>query len=180
MRAALLVTVLSLAVVSPAVAQDTPIVDVSGGYSLLSSDDETLNGWYATVGGNITGWFALVADVNGHYFSERVEAFDDFPGGKAKFDAIAILGGPRFTFRSGRFAVFAHVKGGVVTFHSKFMGYDDSQSEAALEAGGGLDVWLARHVALRVGLDGRAVLFEDEAEGSFRFHAGVVFGLGTR
>jgi len=176
----LLVTLLSLSVVSPAFAQHTPIVDVSGGYSLTTDDDETLNGWYAAVGGNITRWFALVADVNGHYLSEQVPAFDDFPGGRAKFDAIAILGGPRFTFRSERLAVFAHVKGGLVTFHSTFMGYDDSQSEAALEAGGGVDVWLARRVALRVGVDGRAVLFEDEPEGAFRFHAGVVFGLGTR
>jgi hypothetical protein len=176
----LLVTLLSLAVVSPALAQHTPIVDVSGGYSRLSNDDETLNGWYATAGGNITRWFALVADVNGHYFSESLDAFEDFPGGKAKFDTIAILGGPRFTFRSERFAVFAHVKGGVVTFHSEFMGFKTSQSEAALEAGGGLDVWLAKRVGLRLGVDGRAVMFEDEAEGAFRFHAGVVVGLGTR
>lgn len=93
---------------------------------------------------------ALVADVNGHYVSERVDAFEGIPGGRATFDAIGILGGPRFTFRSERLAVFAHVKGGLVTFHSTWLDYDSSQSEALLEAGGGVDVWLARRVALRL------------------------------
>ncbi len=182
MRTALLVTLLTFGALSPALAQETPVVDVSGGYSYQRLEGEGLNGWYATVGGNITSWFGLVGDVNWHYTSERIPPFEDFPGGRAKDDVRAILGGPRFTFRSGQVAAFAHVKGGVVTSHWSFEGFGEGESSnAAMELGGGVDVWVLPRLAIRGGVDGRVIFYEDdERDGSFRVHVGLVVGFGRR
>ena len=180
MRTALLVTVLTFGALAPAAAQETPVVDISGGYSHLSDE---FNGWYATVGGNITSWFALVGDVNWHYRSEAFPASPGFQAGRANFDVRALLGGPRFTFRSGRAAAFVHAKGGVVTSHWDFEGYGGDNSRGAAELGGGVDVWILPRMAIRGGMDGRFVYYEDgdePFEGEFRFHVGLVVGFGRR
>src|ERR1044071_2489914 len=48
-------------------AQDVPKVDVFGGYSWAGGN---FHGWNASVTGNITKRFGVVADFSGHYGSE--------------------------------------------------------------------------------------------------------------
>lgn len=50
----------------------------------------------------------------------------------------------------------------------------------ALQSGGGVDVWVASGFGVRAGVDGRIHWYEDEQEGSWRFHVGGVFALGGR
>jgi len=69
--------------------------------------------------------------------------------------------------------------GGQVTAESEFMGIRSSNGEAAFETGDGVDIWLARRAGIRVGADYRHIFYEDDDGSGFRFHTGVVFGLGA-
>jgi hypothetical protein len=70
---------------------------------------------------------------------------------------------------------------GQVTAGSEFMGIRSrSDGEAAVETGGGVDLRLAGNAALRVAIAYRRIFYEDEDGNGFRFHTGVVFGLGRR
>jgi len=182
-RAALLVVGFLLAPPSMAMAQDTPIVDLSGGYSFLWDDDgHALNGWYATVALNMNRWFALAADASGHYRSQQIPPIPELgvTGGPFDHDVVAFMGGPRVTLRrTPRLAAFAHLMVGQVTAESEFMGIKSSNGEAAFETGGGVDIWLARRAGIRVGADYRYIFYEDDDGSGFRFHTGVVFGLGA-
>jgi hypothetical protein len=180
-RPAWLAIVLTVGGLAPAIAQEIPIVDVSGGYSLLAGGGEPLDGWYVTAAGNVTDWFALVGEVNWHARSEQVPAYGDvFPGGRFDLDSRAFLVGPRFAFRNRRVAIFVHVKGGVVSEHSSFAGDDYEGSNAALDIGAGIDVWFARRMAVRTGVGSQVYLGEDHVGMAARLHTGVVFGLGSR
>ena len=81
--------------------------------------------------------------------------------------------GPRFAARGRRVTGFGQfligAQGG------------DGYNDFAIQAGGGVDVWLAPVVGIRAGADGRGSWDEDgEVSGSWRLHTGVVFALGTR
>ena len=152
MRAALLVVGLLLAPPSVATAQDTPIVDLSGGYSFLWDDDgHALNGWYATVALNTNRWFALAADASGHFRSQQIP-----PIPEARFhwwvrsthDVVAFMGGPRVTFRrTPRLAAFAQPDAsGQVTAESEFMGDQKPLGRRGWRSrrAAAVDIWLAR------------------------------------
>ncbi len=64
-------------------AQDTPSVEVFGGYSYFHAETgRDLHGWNGSVAANLNRWFGLVADVSGHYDSSSsnlVVTIPDFP-----------------------------------------------------------------------------------------------------
>ena len=57
-----------------ALAQDEfPRAEVFGGYSYFRANPDklNLNGWDASVAGNITNWFGVEGDFSGHYGSPK-------------------------------------------------------------------------------------------------------------
>jgi opacity protein-like surface antigen len=94
-----------------AMAQDTPQVEVFGGYSYIKRDATNLDrinthGWNASLAVNVNQWLGVVADASGHY--GRLEIF------AAPHRTHTVLFGPRFTYRkSERLAPFAHALFGV-------------------------------------------------------------------
>jgi hypothetical protein len=59
-------------------AQDAPKAEFFGGYSYFHADGgANLNGWNASVAGNVNKWFGVVADFAGHYndFSQHTYMF---------------------------------------------------------------------------------------------------------
>ena len=73
----------------PALAQDVPKAEVFGGYTWAGGN---FHGWNASVTGNITKRFGIVADFSGHYGSELEGSI------LVKKDAHSFLFGPRFSF----------------------------------------------------------------------------------
>lgn len=155
-------------------AQDFPKAEVFGGYSFFrAGGGDNLNGWNASVAGNVNSWFGLVADFSGHYDSASSRSQLDFPGlpgfpplpGSAitiqrKTSVHTFLAGPRFSYRKNeRITPFAHLLLGVSRRHSEsetdfgglgrtFFSSNDTGFAGAL--GGGLDVTLSKNIALRV------------------------------
>jgi opacity protein-like surface antigen len=150
----------ALLFVAVAQSQDVPKAEVFGGYSYHRADAGSglsrinLNGWNATVTGNINSWFGITADFSGQY-------------GTSLFDTAinrhSFLFGSRFTHRgdSGRINPFVHTLFGAVRAHRSLgnpgplgspLPLLPAASETAfgMALGGGLDVRVNDRFAIRV------------------------------
>jgi hypothetical protein len=203
-----LVLVASLA----AMAQDYPKAEVFGGYSFFRADGsssirvgggDNLNGWNASVCGNLNGWFGLAADFSGHYDSSSsttelsppgVPGLPPLPTFSTKVNSdtniFTFLVGPRFSYRKNeRMTPFAHVLLGASRRHadseissSSFGRVSFSANDTAFAAavGGGLDVPLSKDLALRV-VQAECVLTRSFGNNgnNARVSTGSFFGLVT-
>ena len=160
--------------VSPAMSQETPKAEVFGGYSWAGGN---FHGWNASVTGNITKRFGVVADFSGHYGNEV-----DGPL-LIHEDAHSFLFGPRFSFRGKRLTPFVYALFGATRFHesanifSQHLSDSDTGFSSAL--GGGLDIRVNNRVAIRAfQLDYFRPNFFGEAHNRGRLAVGVVLRLG--
>jgi opacity protein-like surface antigen len=176
MRTGLLVTICLLWFAFPALAQDTPTVDVSGGYSFLRDQDveENFHGWLAAVAGNINPWLGIVGEVGGNYKTLQLFATE------VSFSVHSFMFGPRISSRQNQSVTpFFQVLLGAARASGSVFGQSDSTTEFAIQPGGGADFWLRPNVGIRVGGDYRRIV-ADEGTNEFRFHAGIVLGAGMR
>jgi hypothetical protein len=156
-----------------------PQLSVFGGVSFLPGGDQdfprltTSTGFQAGAAVQLTRWFALFADVGGHY-STVSDLGPSFPGVTAETSVYEYLFGPRFTFRSGRSTIFTHALAGVSTGHTN-IGFSDSGF--TFGGGAGLDVDVTRRIAIRGEFDG-FWSFADIVEGNSRVALGLVVRLG--
>lgn len=175
-RKALCLTCLVLFVPTFVSAQETPAVEVFGGYSWAGGD---FHGWNASATGNINKWFGVVADFSGHYGHEQ-----DGPI-RVNQSAHSFLFGPRISRRGKKFTPFGYALFGatrfqesVVVFGQRFSGSDTGFSSAF---GGGLDLKVSNHVSIRTfQLDYFRPNFFGEAHNRGRLAFGVVLNFGTR
>ena len=161
MRKILAVLVFSIVCSLTAAAQDHPKVELFGGYQFTHfNPDINANGWNASIAGNVNSWFGVAADFSGAYKY----------GGKFH----TAMAGPVFSYRkSERVTPFAHVLlGGAVA-----SGGGISENGFAMAVGGGLDVNLNKHVALRL-VQGDWLMFRAGGETDSkngRVSTGIVF-----
>jgi hypothetical protein len=188
-----LTAVLVVAMAVPAFAQLAPAYDVSVGYSLLRDQDlaeqdlaESLHGWLASVGINFNRWLGVVGEVGGNYGTIDVEppfvGIEPFDVG---LSVLSFMGGPRFaSHASPSFTPYGQFLLGVVRGSVEFMDESESESEFAIQPGGGIDLWLIPDIGIRVGADYRRIFIEDLEDGGganeFRFHVGIVIRGGRR
>jgi hypothetical protein len=85
---------------------------------------------------------------------------------------MVIGAGPQFVARRGRRTGFTQVLLGSEKPSNEFL--------PSLQVGVGGDIWMTRMLGIRGGIDGRITWYEEEANGAWRFYAGVVVALGTR
>jgi outer membrane immunogenic protein len=137
------------------------------------------NAWFAY---NFTRSFALVAEVG----SQRAS---DISGLGEDFTLTSYLFGPRYSWRrSSHFVPFAQVLLGGVhaggSFPSNGSGFAGSSNAFALIAGGGLDIGIARHFAIRAfEADYYRTQFANgvnDRQNNLRLGAGVIFRFGER
>ena len=160
----------------PATAQDTPKVEIFGGYSWAGGN---FHGWNASVTGNLSKSVGLVADFSGHYGSE-IEGpilVDE--------DAHSFLFGPRFSHRGKRLTPFAYALFGITRFHESAtisgQRLSDADTGFSPALGGGLDVAVSKHVAIRAfQLDYFRPNFFGEAHNRGRLAFGIVLRLGKK
>lgn len=153
--------VLSVCLLLPGamMAQDeTPKVTVFGGYSLLRNGGNNTNGWDGQGTFNFNRYLGLTADISGNY---RNIASLPVPLVSAGVNQhlYTFLFGPTVTGNLGRASVFGHALFGAARASSSagislpFIGGVStgvsSASAFAMAFGGGLDINLGRHFALR-------------------------------
>lgn len=160
----------------PSMAQEVPKAEVFGGYSWGGGN---FHGWNASLTGNITKRFGVVADFSGHYGSEL--------GGSVLIqqDAHSFLFGPRFSFRGKRLTPFVYALFGATRFHESAIisGQELSESDTGFSSalGGGLDVKVNDRVAIRAfQLDYFRPNFFGETHNRGRLAVGVVLHLGKK
>ncbi|MFZ3200526.1 MAG: outer membrane beta-barrel protein [Candidatus Acidiferrales bacterium] len=126
-------------------AQDNPKVEVFGGYSYLLS---SVGGGYPTTnfnaGGsgsvafNLNNWFGVVGDFGGYHTG-------NFAGFHTSANVISYTGGPKFSYRSDKFTLFAQSLFGGARVSSG----GASLNSFAMALGGGADVNVSPHFAIR-------------------------------
>jgi opacity protein-like surface antigen len=203
-----LVCASALCVLLPIIAlgQETPKVELFGGYSYLRgkgttipfrADENTdMHGWNISVARNVNDWFGLVADFSGHY-SERISRFGNSGGeftSRTNKNMHLFLFGPRFTLdKNKRISPFAHSLFGVALARTKIEDRFEQQTpfkasnlDAGFAAafGVGLDIKLSKKIALRLvqadyvltKLDSRD--FKRENRDNLRLSTGISFRFG--
>lgn len=164
----------------PVMAQDTPNdvskAEVFGGYSWAGGN---FHGWNASVTGNVSKRFGIVADFSGQYGKERAGSI------RIKQDAHSFLFGPRLSFRGKRLTPFVYALFGVTRFHESAIisGQKLSASDSGFSSafGGGMDVRVNDRLAIRAfQIDYFRPNFFGEAHNRGRLAFGVVLHLGKR
>jgi len=184
---------------------NTPKVEIFLGYSYLRAVPTLaagnrfvyLNGGSASIAFNFNRYLGLVGDF-GDYNDSQLRLNGDLSPGvvvNSSGNAYTYLFGPRLSFRGhGRLTPFAQVLvGGVhasdVTISGGCTGTGctplPAETKLALTAGGGLDVGLSRHIALRlIQAEYLMTRFNDNTTGAsasqndVRLSAGLVFRFG--
>jgi hypothetical protein len=172
----IVVSGLVLVLALPAYAQETPAIEVSGGYSLVRDHDieENFHGWLASVTVNLNSWLGVVAEAGGNY---KTVSFD---GEGVDVSLHSLLGGARISARQRTGVVpFGQFLIGVVRGSASAFGESYGETEFALQPGAGLELRVHPAFGIRVGGDYRRVFFADGTN-QLRAHVGIVIGAGRR
>lgn len=162
---------------SAAAQEETPKVEVFGGYSYAGSDT---HGWNAAIEGNVNKWFGLVGDFSGQYTNTREVDF------REKICTHSFLFGPQVSVRKNkRVTPFVRALFGVAYIDSNateagqtFLFNDKSFS---LALGGGLDVRVNKSIAIRAfQADYVRTKFFGQTQNKGRLSFGIVFRFGRR
>jgi hypothetical protein len=159
----LLVTILFVASVSAnAQSNDHPKFEAWGSYSIYIADidvldNETLHGYGLGIQGNLSKSFGVVAEFTSNHGASGPVSIQA-PGVIILIPELdtrvnTFLFGPRFSYRARAVTAFAHALfGGANTKlqdEKGGSGFEDGNTEFAMAFGGGLDVNLGKHYAIR-------------------------------
>lgn len=145
-----------------------------GGYSRLRADGHSLNGWTGTFIVKINSWFAIAADVDGHYGSHR-EGTEH-----VRVREHAFTFGPHVALENqSRVTPFAFALFGGAHENVKVAGVTESATGFAVNLGGGFDVRVDERVSVRlIQVDAAYTRFHGEGKTEPRFSTGLVFHFG--
>jgi opacity protein-like surface antigen len=164
-------------------AQESPRMEIFGGYSYLRLDadtnnDQDLNGFNTSFTYNFNNFLGATGEVSGHYGNTNVA------GVRADLNQYFFLFGPKFAFRGNeRVTPFAHVLLGVVRFDVNQTSSTSSNTttQFAMAVGGGLDINFNDRIAFRaVQADYILTRLANSNQHNFRASTGVVLKLGEQ
>lgn len=157
-----------------AFAQGAPKADVSIGYSFLrlgGSGGVNQQGGAISMAGYLNHWIGIAGDFGAYHAS---------PFGLS-LNTYTFLAGPRFTAnRAGSVSPFVQVLFGGAHLTASLSGLSSGATPFAISAGGGVDLRLTKHVALRPQIDYLALRSGGETLNALRGSFGVVFRFGER
>lgn len=148
--------------------------EIFGGYSYLRDDGHNLNGWTGTLIVNVNKWFAIAADVDGHYGSHR-EGHE-----VVRVREHGFTFGPHVALHNrSRIIPFAFALFGGAHENVKTAGETESATGFAANLGGGLDVRVNEAWSVRlIQVDAAYTRFHGEGKTAPRFSTGLVFHFG--
>lgn len=170
-------TMVILGLALSTMAQDTPKVEVFGGYSYAGTGS---NGFAASLAGNLNDWFGLTVEVGGQYSKLTDQGFTE------KIKTNSILFGPRFSLRRNKKVVpfvqaligAAHLKTETNEF-GPLVSFSDTSLQTAL--GAGVDIRINDRFAFRaVQVDYLRTHFFGESQHTGRIATGVVIRFGRK
>ena len=159
------------------VAQDSPKVEVFGGYSYVHSSFAgtglNFNGGSGSIAFNVVPVFGLVGDFGVYHNNTSGVSTNNF----------TYLFGPKFAYRGNeRVTPYFHILLGGVHASSSLGSVSASSNAFALAIGGGLDAKVAPHIAIRVAqvdyLLTKLADDENDRQNNVRVSAGIVFRWG--
>jgi Outer membrane protein beta-barrel domain len=154
-------------------AQQAPRVDVSTGYSFLrlgGSGGTSQQGGSISIAGNLNHWLGIVGDFGGYH---------SLPFG-VRLNTYTTLLGPRFSLRTGRVTPFVQTLFGGAHMSASVNGISAGKTSFAINAGGGIDLRLSHHLALRPQVDYIALRSSGQTLNSGRASLGLVCRFGER
>jgi opacity protein-like surface antigen len=160
-----------------ALAQETPKVELFGGYAYAGDGS---HGFAASVTGNVNSYLGLVAEIGGQYSHFEEE------GIRESISAPSVLFGPRFSLRRNRrLTPFAHALFGASHIRSEATELGQtfifSDTSFAMAIGGGLDVRVSDNIAIRIiQVDYLRTHHFNETQNKGRIVAGVVLRFGKK
>ena len=142
----------------PTLAQDTPIFEAGVGYQYRSFNYPAqqrlnMNGWQASASVNINHWLGVTTDFDGTYKTFSA----------ADFSIYSFMAGPQ-VYPLGHHVLTPYVNvlvGGAHIGAKNCNGCNTGDTEFAWGGGGGVDLTVSRHFAIRLGQ------FEYERTGFF-------------
>ena len=172
-RLCVLVGALAIVAALPlrAMAADDPKIDFAVGYSLLHDSDADGNfpmGWFVSVGKKVMPTISIVGDVSGNYKTITVEGID------AKLKVHTFMAGPRWSDRQGQITPWAQVLVGMANLSGSVFGITASETDLAIQPGGGIDYAMSSGIDLRFGGNLRFIRSSGEVGKEFQFVAGIV------
>lgn len=176
MRKALVFLPLLLLPVSAWGQQAMPQVEIFGGYSNLTANltgsSFNLNGFDVSVAENMNKWFGGALEVSSHFGTEA----------GFKSDTQSYAYGPVFSYRKNPKVVpFCHALLGAERGGPEYLDISKPEYRFGMYAGGGLDVKVAKHVALRLfQADYLLTRFSGARQDNLRVSAGIVLLLGKK
>ncbi|MGH9840236.1 MAG: outer membrane beta-barrel protein [Blastocatellia bacterium] len=187
-----------------AVAQETPRVEIFGGYSYLrvTTDDNLLgpngasgsldsisaNGFMTSAAYNLTKRIGIVGEFSRHTKETNLQNLirqTGIPNLRVETRVNTFLFGPRFTLRTDSIEPFAHflVGGAQGSFDISGLGVSSSDSGTAFTfaAGGGVDIKFSPKIVVRlVQADYLRTTINGPDLDSGRISTGIVFRIGER
>jgi hypothetical protein len=187
----------------PAHAAGTPSAEIGLGYSYLWDDrmrQITLTdggtplglsasfwlGWVVSANVNVTDSLGIVGEASGHYRSQNA------PGTALTIgtEELGFHGGLRYTHRTDAVATFyAQALFGATRFSMNLLGESEAANHFSIQPGLGIMFRVSDQVGIDVGGDYRLVFTKHgglslippkQYTNAYRFHAGVVFGVGRK
>ena len=164
------------------VAQETPKVEASVGYSYIRSNPGhgipafNLNGGSASGAYNPWSNIGIVGDFGGYHVS-------NIGGVSVDGNLYTYLFGPRLTFRRERLEPFGQVLLGGSHIGANVLGVTTSENAFAMTAGGGVDLRVNDRISIRLAqaeylMTRFKVGTSAATQNNFRLTAGVVFRFG--
>jgi hypothetical protein len=128
-----------------ATAQETPKIEIFGGYSHLFADlnhsSFNLNGVHVSAAENYNSWFGGVLDFSSHFGSTN----------GVNINAQSIMYGPRFAYRKSRFVTpSVHALFGAIRGSAGFDGISKANYRFNMGLGGEIDLRINDKVAFRL------------------------------
>ena len=174
MRKLAYLTLLIAASSMACMAQETPAVEVSAGYSYFrigATGGTNQNGASGSLACNFNQWVGAVADF-GFYHSS--------PSG-VSLNTTTYMFGPRFSYRSpARVTPFAQVLFGGGHASASAFGVTGTSNPFAYSFGGGVDVPVTSSIALRPQVDYVGLRANGSTSNCARISAAVVFHFGAK
>jgi hypothetical protein len=172
---------------APAVAQDPPKIEVSGGYSLFFYSQASgtylkMNGWTGSANYTIfKRWLSADADASGNYTNQGVSG---------KTSAYSLLIGPQFyPFGHRKLTLFGHVLFGAGYYYVSYPAYAGfptshySDVADSWDVGTGLDLNLWKHWGIRLPqFDFQQTRFRSSSggQGNYRVSVELTYRFGKK
>jgi hypothetical protein len=180
-----------------AAQENTPKVEIGLGYSYArfspsvpNSSSRSLNGGGGDFMYVINRWWGMKAELTG-YGSTTKNVLYQGDTLTTSGNLFTYLFGPEITYRTNHFNIFGEVLVGgahTATFfklaqEAGITGAAPAENAFALATGGGFDVYVSRHIAIRPAqLDYLMTRFTNplvgqQSQNNFRYQAGIVFAF---